>query len=88
MWGTTARVVIDLKSNLTNEEEATITSTLDREKNNDTLKLVIEKYETYKYNNITKEVEIETQESGDKLVYAMNVRSGILTTVRINVDEL
>jgi hypothetical protein len=26
VWGTTARVVIDLKSNLTNEEEATITS--------------------------------------------------------------
>lgn len=31
---------------------------------------------------------METQESGDKLVYAMNVKPGILTTVRINVDEL
>jgi len=34
-------------------------------------------FESYKYNNETKEVEIETKESGDKLVYAMNVESGI-----------
>ena len=52
------------------------------------LKLVIKPYETYIYNITTKEVEIETKESGDRLVYAMKVISGILTTVRINVDEL
>ena len=28
------------------------------------------------------------QVSGDKLVYATNVISGILTTIRINVDEI
>ena len=53
-----------------------------------TLKLVIEKFETYTYNQKTKEVEIETQESGDKLVYAMIIYPGILANVRINVDEL
>lgn len=56
--------------------------------NDRTLKLVVKKFETYSYNKITKQVEYETQESGDLIVYAMSISSGFLSTLRINVDEL
>ena len=61
---------------------------MNKSNNEQTLKLVIKKFETYSYNKTSKQVEYETQVSGDNLVYAISVSSGFLSTLRINVDEL